>query len=118
MGLRNLPGVKLDAPPRMADSARFAVAASRPIVMTWASWTHTPTNCEEAHATVIESSTLGVHLRALVLVSGSWEGTASLLAELNARAAIPNACAPWPQTSQTECRRRCNGWRQACGISA
>lgn len=98
VGLRNLPGVKLDAPPRMADFARFAVAAEPAYGGDTSFLNAYANNREEAHATVIESSALGAHLRALVLVSGSWEGTASeLLAELNARASDSERRArAWP----------------------
>jgi hypothetical protein len=87
VALCNINDVHLDDLPRMADFARLAVAAQPALGGTVSFLDAYHANREEAHATVVETSTLGEHLRALVLVSGTWEGTASeLLQNLNERA--------------------------------
>jgi hypothetical protein len=87
LALRNIHTVQLDAAPRMADFARLATAAEPAMGDGISFMDAYRANREEAHATVVETSTLGEHLRALVIVSGTWEGTATeLLQELDARA--------------------------------
>ena len=87
IALRNIGSVQLETLPRMADFARLAVAAQPAIGGSISFMDAYNANREEAHATVVETSTLGEHLRALVLVSGEWEGTPSeLLQALNTRA--------------------------------
>ena len=87
LALRNINTVRLETMPRMADFARLATAAEPAIGEGISFMDAYNANREEAHATVVETSTLGEHLRALVLLSGIWEGTATeLLKELDARA--------------------------------
>lgn len=87
VALARIGGVQLDALPRMADFAMLAAAAEPAYRADIGFLEAYAENREEAHATVIESSTLGEHLRKLVLVNGAWEGTAAeLLTALNERA--------------------------------
>lgn len=83
--MRRLPSVQLERAPRMADFARLAVAAQPHLGGDFL--TAYEVNRKEAHATVVETSTLGDHLRKLVVVAGTWEGSPSeLLEALNQRA--------------------------------
>lgn len=95
--MRRLPSVALARLPRMADFARLAVAAQDYLGGDFLSAYEA--NRAEAHATVVETSTLGDHLRALVLVNGHWQGSASdLLQALNQRASESEQRArTWPR---------------------
>jgi hypothetical protein len=87
LALRNVDHVQLDSLPRMADFARLAVAAEPAFGADLSFMEAYNLNREEAHAAVVETSSMGEHLRQMVLVSGTWEGTASeLLQALNERA--------------------------------
>ena len=102
VALRELPNVKLQQLPRMADFAKLAVAAETALktdgALTFLEAYQV--NRDEATEAVIESSPLGDKLRDLVLINGSWEGTATqLLAALNEKA--------------TDSERRAKNWPAA-----
>ena len=87
VALHNLPAIQLDKLPRMADFAKLGAAAS-------SCWGMEPgefvalydRNRREGNDTIVEASPLAAPLRALVLVSGKWEGlTSELLDALNER---------------------------------
>lgn len=87
MALRNIEHVHLDSLPRMADFARLATAAELAFGADLSFVDAYNLNRAEAHATVVETSTFGEHVRQLVLIAGGWEGTATeLLQALSARA--------------------------------
>jgi len=99
VALARIGTVSLPTLPRMADFAMLAAAAEPAYRADVGFLEAYAENREEAHATVVESSTLGEHLRKLVLVNGAWEGTASeLLAALNERASDSEQRAHvWPK---------------------
>jgi hypothetical protein len=97
--LRNLPTVKLDALPRMADLAKFAVAAEPALGLSKGAFMQAYTcNRAEANELVLESDPVAVHLRNLVRTK-SWEGSASdLLGAINKLASEAEKHSKfWPQ---------------------
>jgi hypothetical protein len=87
--LRELPAVKLDRLPRMADFAEWVVAAETALPWKRGAFLRVLSrNAKDADAIAIESSPIGRHVvRLLDTHDGPWEGMISeLLSELNARA--------------------------------
>lgn len=93
VGLKNLPNTKLAKKPRMADFARWIVAAEP--ALGWpaggfmAAYHH---NRGAANALALEASVIGPPILALVGDVGTWQGTASaLLTDLEARVDEPTS---------------------------
>jgi hypothetical protein len=84
VALRNLPTVKLDKLPRMADFAKLATAAETAMGLESGEFMRLYSeNRESGTNTLVESSVLAQPLKLLVAVSGKWQGTPTeLLDEL------------------------------------
>src|SRR6516225_9477149 len=76
-GLRQLPGVRLDRLPRMADFARWSTACETAIWPAGTFWTAYSSNRDEAVAGVIEADPVANAVRALMATRTAWTGTAS-----------------------------------------
>ncbi len=87
-GLKNLPAVKLNKLPRMADFAVWGEAVYRGIGKAPGKFLAVyDTNREQASEAVLEGSSVAHQLRAWISVTNKWEGTArDLLFELDAAA--------------------------------
>jgi hypothetical protein len=82
-GLRQLPGVRLDRLPRMADFARWSTACETAIWPAGTFWTAYSSNRDDAVADVIEADPVANAVRTLMATRTKWTGTASdLLAAL------------------------------------
>jgi hypothetical protein len=85
--LRNLPSVRLDCMPRMADFALWATAAESGLG--WASGTFLAAyhgNRGQANETALEASIIALPILQLLAGRGSWQGTAhDLLDDLEAQ---------------------------------
>jgi energy-coupling factor transporter ATP-binding protein EcfA2 len=83
--LAALPNVKPERLPRMADFARFAIAAEPAMgVSTGAFMTALASNSEEHHEIALESSPLGTAIQRLMEGRGRWQGISTeLLDELS-----------------------------------
>ena len=86
--LRNLPNIRLDRLPRMADFARFAVAAEPALGCAPGAFLSAYTrNRTAANELALEASPIATVLIAFVSEVGTWSGTAGeLLKKLNERA--------------------------------
>ncbi len=103
VALRNYPTVRLDAKPRMADFAKWAVAAEPALGCEPGAFLKAyTTNREDAHIAAIEASAVGPAIMALIEAETEWTGTATnLLAKLNDdRYADAKTCSAkaWPKT--------------------
>jgi hypothetical protein len=78
-GLRQLPRVRLDRLPRMADFARWSTACETAIWPAGTFWTAYSSNRDEAVADVIEADPVANAVRALMAMRTRWTGTASAL---------------------------------------
>ncbi|MDQ3687338.1 MAG: hypothetical protein M3430_17330, partial [Acidobacteriota bacterium] len=101
--LRNLPHVKLDRLPRMADFARFAVAAESALGCApgafLTAYTHNRTAANEL---ALEASPVATVLIAFVSEVEAWSGTAGeLLKELNERAGAAALAEGWAKSAQS-----------------
>src|SRR5499427_1527114 len=76
-GLRQLPRVRLDRLPRMADFARWSTACETAIWPAGTFWTAYSSNRDEAVADVIEADPIANAVRALMAMRTRWTGTAS-----------------------------------------
>ncbi len=85
--LRNLPHVRLDSKPRMADFATWIVAAEPVLPWPAGSFLRAYTaNRGAANSTALEAAVITLPLMALLDECGQWEGTATnLLADLEER---------------------------------
>src|SRR5688500_16291326 len=83
--MRNLPAMKLDKKPRMADFALWGAAAESPLGPPKGSFLAAYNgNREAANELAMEASAIGPAVLGLVERVGTWEGTAKeLLAELS-----------------------------------
>jgi hypothetical protein len=100
-GLRELPGVRLDRLPRMADFALFAVACERGAGEPAAFLAAYAENQAGAHEQALDASPLPAALLAVLEGQDSWEGTpAELLAELDRHAPTPPP-KDWPKRANT-----------------
>ncbi len=80
--LKQLPSVEPDILPRMADFARFAIAAETALDMPEGSFMRVYAgNRESAHVTAVESSPVAVAIMRLMQSRESWQGTPSELLE-------------------------------------
>ncbi len=85
--LRNLPDVRLDEPPRMADFATFAVAAEPAFPVAPGTFLTAYADAREsAHEAALEGEVIAAPARELV-ERGGWEGTATALLEVLGRLA-------------------------------
>jgi hypothetical protein len=101
--LRNLPHVKLDRLPRMADFARFAVAAEPALGCTPGAFLDAYTrNRTSANELALEASPIATVLISFVSEVGTWHGTASdLLKKLNERAGDTAHAEGWVKSAQS-----------------
>jgi hypothetical protein len=76
-GLRQLPRVRLDRLPRMADFARWSTACETAIWPAGTFWAAYCSNRDEAVADVIEADPVANAVRALMATRTTWTGTAS-----------------------------------------
>jgi hypothetical protein len=76
-GLRQLPSVRLDRLPRMADFARWSTACETAIWPAGTFWTAYSGNRDEAVADVIEADPVANAVRALMATRTKWTGIAS-----------------------------------------
>lgn len=92
-------GTRLEHPPRMADFARWVVAAE--LVLGWTPGTFLTAytrNLNTANEAALEASPVGMAVRALVDYNHRWQGTATqLLNELERRAGDASRGRNWPQ---------------------
>jgi hypothetical protein len=86
-GLQQLPRVRLDRLPRMADFARWSTACETAIWPAGTFWTAYSSNLDEAVAGVIEADPVANAVRALMATRTGWTGTASDLLGALTRAA-------------------------------
>jgi hypothetical protein len=102
-GLRQLPSVRLDRLPRMADFARWSTACETAIWPAGTFWTAYCSNRDEAVADVIEADPVANAVRALMATRTKWTGTASdllgALTELVGEAQRKSKS--WPNTPST-----------------
>ncbi len=102
--LRNMPQVKLASPPRMADFARWAIAAEEPLGLSPGDFIKAyKGNRDEANNLALEASPLAVELREAFRNQAEWEGSSTaLLRMLNlrieARNENPKSKWAWPQS--------------------
>jgi len=96
--LRELPSVRLDGYPRMADYAEWAVAAERALHWPAGSFLDAyDDNRSAANDTALEASPLVPFVRQFVEAKGEWTGTASaLLTELRELAGDAAKSKEWP----------------------
>lgn len=82
--LKELPQTNLDRLPRMADFARFAIAAEAALDLRRGSFLIAYLgNRQEAHETALDASPIAVALQRLMATQQQWQGTATeLLTEL------------------------------------
>lgn len=101
--LRNLPHVRLDRLPRMADFARFAVAAEPALDCTPGAFLTTyKHNRMSANDLALEASPVATVLLAFVDEVETWRGTArELLKELNERAGDMTGAEGWAKSAQS-----------------
>jgi hypothetical protein len=102
-GLRNLPDVRLDRLPRMADFAAWVTACEPALGWQAGSFLEAYTgNVADANELALDAAPIWPPLRQLVETRGAWEGTAAeLLPELAQLAGLsgdrPKAPAGWPK---------------------
>ncbi|WP_232542732.1 ATP-binding protein [Streptomyces sp. QHH-9511] len=77
--LRELPAVRLERMPRMADFARVLAAVDR--IKGWDTLASYTTTSAEVAADALEGDPFGSAVVSLVETNGSWEGTAGMLLE-------------------------------------
>ena len=84
--LKTLPTVKVERLPRMADFAKFAIAAEAALNLPPGRFLEVYAgNRQEAHETALEASPVAIALQRLMEYRQSWQGTSSeLLKELSA----------------------------------
>jgi hypothetical protein len=101
--LRNLPQVKLDRLPRMADFARFAVAAEPALNCTPGAFLASyMTNRTAANDLALDASPVVTVLLSFVDEVTTWRGTArELLKELNERAGDASIAEGWVKSAQS-----------------
>lgn len=104
VALRQLPSVKLDSPPRMADFATWAVAAEPAFGLAPGTFlaAYRANRMATVH-TAIESSDIGPLVIEMIEESGEWSGTATeLLAalELRVNPAVTRRNS-WPKTARS-----------------
>lgn len=101
--LHNLPHVQLDRLPRMADFARFAVAAEPALGCAPGAFLSTYTrNRTAANELALEASPIATVLLAFVSDVETWRGTAGeLLKELNGRAGEMVLAEGWAKSAQS-----------------
>ncbi|HJR07732.1 MAG TPA: hypothetical protein VJ842_10760 [Pyrinomonadaceae bacterium] len=101
--LRNLPHVKLDRLPRMADFARFAVAAEPALDCVPGSFLSAYTrNRTAANELALEASPIATVLLAFVSEVEKWRGTAGeLLKKLNELAGETTQAEGWAKSAQS-----------------
>jgi hypothetical protein len=78
-GLRQLPDVHLDRPPRMADFARWITACQTAFWPAGTFMAAYDSNRDEAVANIIEANLVATAVRSLMSTRTQWEGTASEL---------------------------------------
>jgi hypothetical protein len=101
-GLRNLPDVKLERSPRMADFCQWVVACAPALKFTAEHFLDAySSNRATANQTALETSAVIPHLLQLVEL-GKWEGTASELLEKIEEEVPENmkAAKHWPKTAR------------------
>ncbi|MEM9448016.1 MAG: hypothetical protein AAGA75_05745 [Cyanobacteria bacterium P01_E01_bin.6] len=80
--LKNLPTIQVEKLPRMADFARFAIAAERALGSPDGSFLRAyESNRREAHKIVIESSPIAIAIQRLMDYRQRWHGTPTELLE-------------------------------------
>ncbi|HIK15814.1 MAG TPA: hypothetical protein IGS53_11095 [Leptolyngbyaceae cyanobacterium M33_DOE_097] len=80
--LKALPQTKPDRLPRMADFARFAIAAETAIGLSQGTFLDVyRRNRQEAHGTALEASPIAVAIQKLMASGKTWTGTATQLLE-------------------------------------
>jgi hypothetical protein len=101
--LRNLPNVRLDRLPRMADFARFAVAAEPALgCVPGAFFSSYTRNRTAANELALEASPIATVLITFVSEVGTWRGTAGeLLKKLNERAGDTTQAEGWVKSAQS-----------------
>ncbi|MDQ3258203.1 MAG: hypothetical protein M3R15_30675, partial [Acidobacteriota bacterium] len=100
--LRNLPHVQLDRLPRMADFARFAVAAEPALDCAPGAFLAAYTrNRTAANDLALDASPVATVLIAFVMEVETWRGTAGeLLKQLNDRAGDTSLAEGWAKSAQ------------------
>ena len=119
-GLRNLPGMRLSRLPRMADFATW-VAACETAYWTGGHFMHAYDKMQSASThTVIEASTVGRAILALMDQNGHWSGTMSdLRAALEEQASdLDRRSTDWPGSAESLTREinRLTPDLRACGV--
>lgn len=99
--LRDLPKVKIDKLPRMADFTKWVTAGEPAFGWTAGTFMKAYTNNrEEANLLTIEASSIGLPLLNLKPEKGKWQGTASqLLTCLERNNPIESRRTGWPKTA-------------------
>jgi hypothetical protein len=118
--LKNFPGTKLKLSPRMADFARWAVAAEPALGGMGTFLAAYLANRQAASASSVSSDPVAAQVLELLKNQDPWHGTATrLLDVLNGRVDKGETPADWPRTPRalsTQLRRIAPQLREALGI--